>query len=984
MRKTILSALLGLAAVHAWGGAMAVQDSASDSPALLEVNALLDEGRPDAALQRLEPALSEARRQWGERDPRSLELLSLMGTTLSELGRYADSLALRQQLLPLRRELHGEEDQRTLTDMSNLSVALLYNARFREAKQLGQQALALQERVLGPQHELTLMTLQNLAACLSRLAEWDAAGRLFERAMQAQQQSLGLRHADTLTMMANYGTALAETGRLDEALSLAQQTLALRRETLGEGHSDTAMSVHNYGAILMRLGRFEEARQAYAAAVLAVTAALGPEHALTLRLRSGLAYSLLALGQAEQAQAGLQQDLALFERSGTAEQAYGLRARQLLGAAQGQLGQWPAARATLQQAVQGFEQLGVRGGGDVVAARYGLAQAQAALGERPAAVQTLQALVESLEQQRGEVAEMSAAQRREWLQLHATVYHRLMDLLLAQGRPQQAFELMELSKARVLLEQMAQGQAAAQAGLPTEDAQGLRQLQQDLALAEAARARAQNPPARQAAQAQAQQHSRELRQLQSRLAAQHPAYALLSRPPQAQAAEAAGLLRPGEVFLSFLLDAEQRVRAFTLDSAARLRWHDLGPQPRLAEQVALYRSLLAGEGGSQRLLRWQEAGQWRWRRPGAAQPCGEAGPSQAAAQVPMLLLPPAPAAEADCQPAGATSVGAPQAVQALGQQLAQALLQPLQASLPAGTRLLIAPDGPLWLLPWDSLPWRGRPLGQSLATQQVHSFAALKMVRQRQAQRLGEQAAERQLLAFGDPSYPQSDEAQAADGAQRSRSGLLRSARNLQEAGQALARSAWPRLPFARYEMEQVAALFPPAQVLQISADGATETRLRQLSDSGELARFRYLLFSAHGYFDPEQPEFSSLVLKPDGEDVLHDGFVSVAEWLPLRLASELVVLSACDTARGRVVNGEGLVGMSYALFVAGNGNTLATLWPVADRETALFVTRFFKHLRQGLSQAQALALSKREFMRHGQARLRDPRVWAAFVLHGA
>jgi len=86
----------------------------------------------------------------------------------------------------------------------------------------------------------------------------------------------------------------------------------------------------------------------------------------------------------------------------------------------------------------------------------------------------------------------------------------------------------------------------------------------------------------------------------------------------------------------------------------------------------------------------------------------------------------------------------------------------------------------------------------------------------------------------------------------------------------------------------------------------------------------------------------------------------------------------------GKTVNADGLVGLSYALLVAGNANTIATLWPVSDRETAHFIDRLFANIKAGAKHSSALAKTKREFINHPNAKLRDPRYWAAFVLFGA
>ena len=92
--------------------------------------------------------------------------------------------------------------------------------------------------------------------------------------------------------------------------------------------------------------------------------------------------------------------------------------------------------------------------------------------------------------------------------------------------------------------------------------------------------------------------------------------------------------------------------------------------------------------------------------------------------------------------------------------------------------------------------------------------------------------------------------------------------------------------------------------------------------------------------------------------------------------------MSACDSGVGKVVGGEGVLGLPFALFVAGNVNTLLTLWPVDDRATAEFVAAFFARVKSGATASQSLAATKREFSRH--RRWSHPAYWAAFVLVGA
>jgi CHAT domain-containing protein len=162
----------------------------------------------------------------------------------------------------------------------------------------------------------------------------------------------------------------------------------------------------------------------------------------------------------------------------------------------------------------------------------------------------------------------------------------------------------------------------------------------------------------------------------------------------------------------------------------------------------------------------------------------------------------------------------------------------------------------------------------------------------------------------------------------------------------------------------------------------ATEAELQQLNARGELRQYRWLLFSTHGYVSPTQPALSAIVLGLRDRAPGTDGYVTAAEWPGYDLRSDLVVLSACDTGVGPVLAGEGVMGLPFALQVAGNVSTILTLWPVDDRATAGFVSRLFARLKGGDTPTHALAETKREFARG--KRWAHPSFWAPFILVGA
>jgi CHAT domain-containing protein len=185
-----------------------------------------------------------------------------------------------------------------------------------------------------------------------------------------------------------------------------------------------------------------------------------------------------------------------------------------------------------------------------------------------------------------------------------------------------------------------------------------------------------------------------------------------------------------------------------------------------------------------------------------------------------------------------------------------------------------------------------------------------------------------------------------------------------------------PELPHSRRALERIAAMFPAGERMVLTGKDATKAALRD----APLDRFRYVHFATHGWHDPDAPRHFGLRLSPAGDD---PGLLHVDEILPLRLEAELVVLAACESGRGEVVGGEGLLGAARAFLQAGARSLVVSLWEVGDRPTAEFMEAFYAEIRGGRSIPDALRRTKLSFVRSDRAALRQPARWAPFVLVG-
>ena len=190
--------------------------------------------------------------------------------------------------------------------------------------------------------------------------------------------------------------------------------------------------------------------------------------------------------------------------------------------------------------------------------------------------------------------------------------------------------------------------------------------------------------------------------------------------------------------------------------------------------------------------------------------------------------------------------------------------------------------------------------------------------------------------------------------------------------------TALTRLRFTRQEAEAIAALFPGAKSLKavnFAANRATAT-------SAEMADYRIVHFATHVLLNSRHPELSGAVFSlVDERGNYVDGFLRLHEIYNLKLAADLVVLSACQTALGKEVKGEGLIGLTRGFMYAGAPRVVASLWSVDDRATAELMKRFYRAMGKG--RTAAAALREAQVAMWSEEGWREPFYWGGFVLQG-
>jgi CHAT domain-containing protein len=197
--------------------------------------------------------------------------------------------------------------------------------------------------------------------------------------------------------------------------------------------------------------------------------------------------------------------------------------------------------------------------------------------------------------------------------------------------------------------------------------------------------------------------------------------------------------------------------------------------------------------------------------------------------------------------------------------------------------------------------------------------------------------------------------------------------------GRGCSSGSFARLRYSRREAEEIARLVPEERRL-VALDFAASL---EKANGGDLARYRLVHFATHGCLDSQHPELSGLVLSQvDPEGRPKEGFLWLKDIYRLELHADLVVLSACQTALGKEIRGEGLVGLTRGFMHAGAARVLASLWSVEDRATAELMQRFYRGMLMD-GRPPAAALRRAQLAMLGEQRWAQPYFWAGFTLEG-
>jgi CHAT domain-containing protein len=319
-------------------------------------------------------------------------------------------------------------------------------------------------------------------------------------------------------------------------------------------------------------------------------------------------------------------------------------------------------------------------------------------------------------------------------------------------------------------------------------------------------------------------------------------------------------------------------------------------------------------------------------------------------------------------------------------ELSQLILSPVAAELNKRHVIIVA-DGDLNYIPFQVLPMPSDVNETFVDNHEItnaHSASILGELQQEAARR---QPAAKVLAAFGNPAFePNYTQSGVANGgeqlatmqgpeAERGRYAV----RDLELNGDTFDPAVIKPLVYAKRELANLVEITAGEETFVATDYAATREQLLKT----DLTQYAIIHFATHGWLDPKQPENSCLVLStvdPDGR--ARDGFVRLQNIYELRVPVKLVVLSACRTALGKDVRGEGLMSLTYGFMYAGASSVVASLWKVDDEATAELMKQFYNNmLHDGMTPSEALRAAQNSIRQRPE--WRSPYYWAAFTLQG-
>jgi tetratricopeptide (TPR) repeat protein/CHAT domain-containing protein len=893
-----------------------------------------------------EKALAIRKEVLGEKHPDTARSFNNLGNLYQDMGDYGKAEPLLEKALAIHKEVFGEKHPNTATSYNNLGELYRAMGDYGKAEPLYQKALAIRKEVLGEEHPRSATSYNNLGALYQNMGDYGKAEPLYQKALAIDKEVLGEKHPDTATNYSNLGELYRGIGDYSKAEPLYQKALAIRKEILGEKHPDTATNYNNLGSLYQDMGDYGQAEPLYEMALAIRKEVLGEKHPDTATSYNNLGALYQAMGDYGKSEPLYQKALAIRKEVLGEKHPRTATSYNNLGFLYQDMGDYGKAEPLYEKA---------------------LAIDKEVLGEKHPNTASSYTNLGFLYLAHGEIGRAFDMFKRQ------NSPAGLGCCYLAEGRFDKAMSEFERS--------LESSEKTGEKEFIIGDNLGLGLSHEGLGNYAGAKSRfslaIEIMESQRGALSGASRESFLSGKVGagfSRLDAYEGMVRVLlkeKRPGYEKEALNCFERAKARLFLEMLATRSLRGRSET-DEKTLLKDKEfqvkLTSLQKLIPILALLRDK-APKGRKEETQKELDAvskeyetfiKDVRLKNSELASLITVDPPSverlQEALDPDVTLLEYFTAKEAtyawlmtrESVRMFEIAAGEKKVDQLVNHLLLQrkqdgehffyeaakdihdTLFSPLRKEIKT-TRLIVVPHGSLHKLPFSALNYGTRCLVDDYDLSVLPSASVIPQVVQKRKADNGE------FLAFGNPK-----------------------------------RDSDP-LVSAEEEVENVGKMFSVSKVY--IREKATKVLLKE-----EAGGPGVIHLACHGEFNDRQPLHSGLLLAKEGDD---DGRLRVHEVFGLNLKSaNLVTLSACQTALGKVSSGDDMVGLSRAFLYAGTPSLLATLWSVEDTSTALLMEHFYDNWRNK-------TMSKPEALRQAQLSLKDmpeyrhPFFWAAFVLIG-
>ena len=769
--------------------------------------------------------------------------------------------------------------------------------------------------------------LSNIGKIYSNVAEWQKALEFYGQALPIFQ-ALGMKSNEGVTL-GLIGLAYSESGEYQKALDYVQQSLPLIRSS--DAKQAEANALISIGRIYARLNQYEKALDYYNQAQ-AVQRQIA-NRAQEAEILDAIGSAISANGQPDKALEYHRQAVEILHSIGNVRREAIFLMN--LGEDYNRSAQPDNALPPFTTALSLLRSIGDPS--NAAASLEGIARAEMKRGNLEEARKRIEeslALRETVRARSG-----SLQLRASYRATLETAYEFYIDVLMLQhakspshGYDAEALNANERGRARSLLERLSEAPIDIRQGVDA----GLIAKERELKLV--MNAKAQREMALKARRGSAEEIATlqreisaledEYQQVQAAIRKSSPQYSALTQPQPLGLKEIQQQLDPNTVLLEYAL-GEERSYLWVV-SPDSLKTFQLSKREQI-ENVAreVSESLVARS-----VVKSLET------------------PQQKRARI----------AEADAR------------FQQRAAELGRIILSPAAAEF-GKKRLVVVSDGALQYVPFAALSVvSNRPLILDNEIISLPSASAFAVQRQNLSNR---ELAPKAVAVIADPVFSTYDPRLKSGAPGTDSSDSTRRIEHLY--GTANGQLSIPRLPFTRWEADQILAIAPRESSMKALDFRAN----RSIATSDELSKYRYVHFATHGYLDTTRAGLSAIVLSMvDEQGRPQDGFLRAHDIYNLKLPAELIVLSACETGLGKDVRGEGIDGMTRGFMYAGARRVIFSLWNVNDKATAALMQRLYvEMLKSGKTPAAALRAAQIQLLRTRQ--WQSPYYWAPFVMQG-